>query len=125
MIIDDDASTTHIIKSMLEDNPLLMLKFRVFTDATLARREFEVHTPDLVITDINMPNVDGYELISYFKKISNTPILAITYSPWGIGNTNLALTLAQELGADYTLCKSNLAKDISPIVTRILLPEPP
>ena len=34
--------------------------------------------PDLVITDILMPQIDGYELCSLIRQISGTPIMVVT-----------------------------------------------
>lgn len=34
--------------------------------------------PDLVITDILMPQIDGYEMCSLIRQISGTPIMVVT-----------------------------------------------
>ena len=41
----------------------------------------EQHTPDLILMDINLPQVDGYTLAGQLrqqKKLANTPIVALT-----------------------------------------------
>ena len=41
----------------------------------------EVHLPDLILLDINMPGMDGYQVLDELKKITaldNTPIIAVT-----------------------------------------------
>ncbi|MBL4667161.1 MAG: response regulator [Sneathiella sp.] len=50
-------------------------------DGLLALDTLDSHTVDLVITDINMPNMDGIDLVKALRKIptySSTPILVLT-----------------------------------------------
>lgn len=85
----DDATTTILY---VEDNPdnrllvqrILMVEgYRVIQAETAARaREIlRTETPDLILMDINMPDIDGYSLTAEFKQLpslKHTPIIALT-----------------------------------------------
>ncbi len=76
----------------VEDNPenrllvrriLLAEDFEVIeaNDAYQAMKVIETNTPDLILMDINLPEVDGYTLTARLKenpKLSQVPIIALT-----------------------------------------------
>jgi two-component system, cell cycle response regulator DivK len=88
----DDFSENSATILYVEDNPenrLLVrriLQAEGFTvmeaaDATAALGLVKNQTPDLILMDINMPDVDGYTLTSRLKalpNIFNVPIIALT-----------------------------------------------
>ncbi len=76
----------------IEDNPdNRMLVHRVLTaegytlieapDGAAGLRAVEENTPDLILVDINLPDVDGYEITSRIRmipKLAHIPIVAMT-----------------------------------------------
>jgi len=76
----------------VEDDEMVCLSIgrilaRQFPDTTVYTAEngliglelFKVHTPEIVITDINMPVMDGIEMASRIKSISNeTKLIVLT-----------------------------------------------
>jgi CheY-like chemotaxis protein len=54
--------------------------FRVLEagDGQQALKEFAIHQVDLIVTDIVMPRMDGFELATEVRKRSKTPILFTT-----------------------------------------------
>jgi len=78
LIVDDSATMRNMIKAVVVD-----MGFEVTTaqDGEKAFRSAQAQTFDIVITDINMPNMDGIELIRVLRETENmkyTPILVIT-----------------------------------------------
>jgi two-component system, chemotaxis family, chemotaxis protein CheY len=77
LIVDDVASIRNIVSSMLEKHG-----HRVFTAAN-GEQALDIANNkklNLVITDVNMPGMDGITLISQFKLISHfksTPIVVL------------------------------------------------
>ena len=71
LIVDDDESVRFILQTALEK----MLKFAVSTaeDGIAGINAMQNREIDLVITDLNMPRMDGFELIreirSHFPKV--------------------------------------------------------
>ena len=63
LAIDDDEPTLNIINEVLKANfDILTVK-----KSSLARTAFDYYQPDLVIVDIMMPEVGGFEVIKYIK----------------------------------------------------------
>lgn len=79
LVVDDSSTTRSLITSMLED----IGGIDVFEASSgfealkiLPRRPF-----DLVVTDINMPDINGFELVSFVKnneKYKNIPVIFIS-----------------------------------------------
>ncbi|MDQ6964258.1 MAG: chemotaxis protein CheW, partial [Mariprofundales bacterium] len=62
------------------------LNFEIWqaADGAEAVRILEERTPDLILTDIEMPHMDGYELATWVKEhahLANIPIVALTATP--------------------------------------------
>jgi DNA-binding response OmpR family regulator len=74
LLIDDEPDITFTIKDILEDNG-----FQVdsFNDPILALNSYKSNFYDLVILDIKMPNMDGFEL--YTKMREKDPKVKICF----------------------------------------------
>jgi CheY-like chemotaxis protein len=80
---------------------------------------FERHRPDLVISDILMPNKEGIETIRELRRIAPAvKILAISGSG-GLGGPSY-LAAARELGADEVLAKPVRAVEFYAVLNRLL-----
>ncbi len=97
--------------------PLNIRRFHIVEDAKNNIVSFQ---PDLIITDIEMPNINGYELIEFIRKISNIPIIAVSGSSFGDNNTETVLHVASLVGANFTLTKNNIQNKLPELVTSIL-----
>ncbi|MEH2327265.1 MAG: response regulator [Nostoc sp.] len=76
--IDDSPTVLNTIKSYLDEQ---IFSFVGVTDSLKALMQI-VHTkPDIILLDISMPNLDGYELYSLLRKHSNfknTPVIMVS-----------------------------------------------
>lgn len=78
LIVDDSRTVRESLKFFLTEAGYEVLEG---SDGQDALNVIEGQTCDLVITDVNMPNMDGLTLISELKKIKEfkfTPILVLT-----------------------------------------------
>jgi serine phosphatase RsbU (regulator of sigma subunit) len=76
LVIDDDLGVRQSIVAYLEDSG-----FHVYSapDATIGLDLFEQFIPDLVITDLRMPGVDGLSLLKTINKLhSELPVIVIS-----------------------------------------------
>ena len=68
LIIDDEPDVTLLFKIVLEQNGF---KVDSFNDPLAALSNFKPDSYDLVILDIKMPNIDGFELYRRIMKMDN------------------------------------------------------
>jgi CheY-like chemotaxis protein len=99
LVVDDSDDTREMMAKLLE-----LEAFTVVTaeDGRAGLSAAEVERPDLIITDINMPNLNGIEMIKLLRnrsEFSDIPIMAIT----AYGNGVAAEAL--EAGADRASTK--------------------
>lgn len=76
---------------------------------------FKAFMPDIIITDINMPNKTGFETISEIRA-ENSEIKIIAISGGGYTELIDNLEEAKRLGADRVLKKPFLPSDIKEVV---------
>jgi len=92
LVIDDDA----LLVRLIEHN-LSQLKVEVFKAYSGYEGISLVHTrqPDLVILDIVLPDIDGWEVLQRIRQISTVPILMLT-----VKEHEEDIVLALDHGAD-------------------------
>ena len=76
LVVDDEASIRRILETRLK-----MVGYEVITaaDGEEALEAFQKHNPDLIILDVMMPKMDGYEMVAALRQMhTNIPILLIT-----------------------------------------------
>lgn len=75
LIAEDNDSNYLLFKSILQKDYQLLHAW----DGAEAVELFKKHAPNIILMDINMPNMDGYEATHEIRKLSEkTPIIAIT-----------------------------------------------
>jgi CheY-like chemotaxis protein len=98
LLVDDEPSVRQAVSRVLE---LAGHQVTVADDGTTALREIRQNPPDLLLTDLHMPGLDGFKLLEAVRKLS-APMKIIVFS--GYGGSHL-LDLARMLGAQGTLEK--------------------
>ncbi len=75
LVVDDDPELRKLVEAILKS-----LEFTVYLASSGEdglKQAYMVH-PDLVILDVNMPGMDGYEVCSRLREFSSFPILMLT-----------------------------------------------
>lgn len=75
LIVEDEISISDLIKIELEYRGY---KVEAVNDGNLAADMIEKNSYDLILLDVMIPNIDGYELLSYIKQTKNTPTIFLT-----------------------------------------------
>jgi len=84
LVVDNDEPVRATIKSLLEDTELYSVQ--TAQDGEAAISLLKQHTFDLLITDYNMPKMDGYELFKSCKNInSKLPVIFVTGNSFNKG----------------------------------------
>lgn len=77
MVVDDVTDNRELIVSHFASTALEVL---TASNGEEALEVFQKEMPDLILMDIRMPRMDGYEAASRIKSISDVPIIALTAS---------------------------------------------
>lgn len=113
-IVDDSATMVMSVKSALE-----IAGFKVETAADGEQAMSKISKglkPDLMITDINMPKMDGIELIRNARKVLRfTPILTLTTE-----SQQAKRDEAKRLGATGWLVKPVSSADLVKVIKQVL-----
>jgi DNA-binding response OmpR family regulator len=112
LVIDDDVNICELIRLYLEKDGYEVKSVYSGDKAVLAFSEF---TPNLVILDIMLPGIDGWQVCRELRKISNIPIIMLTAK----GET-FDKVLGLELGADDYVVKPFEPKELVARVKAVL-----
>lgn len=120
LLIDDDEKLATLLQKYLAKFDMLLLSASHPTDGL---SQFQASRPNLVILDVMMPEMDGFEVCRRLRKISNTPIIMLTAR----GDVNDRV-VGLALGADDYLPKPfeprELVARIMSILQRVSTDEP-
>jgi chemosensory pili system protein ChpA (sensor histidine kinase/response regulator) len=78
MVVDDSITVRRVMEKFLERNGLRVITARDGLDAISVMQEAK---PDIILLDIEMPNMDGYEFATHVRnddRVSDVPIIMIT-----------------------------------------------
>lgn len=104
LICDDDRNICELLRLYLEKEGYALA---IANDGEEALAKFASETPDLVLLDIMMPKLDGWQVCREIRKKSNCPIIMITAK----GET-FDKVLGLELGSDDYVVKPFDPKEI-------------
>ena len=104
MVVDDDPNIVELVTLyLLKENYEVV----TYTSSQEAFDHFKKDAPSLVLLDVMMPGMDGYQFLSETRKFSNIPVIMITAK----GET-FDKVLGLELGADDYLVKPFDTKEL-------------
>lgn len=101
LIIDDEQPVQKMLKRLLEKNDYTVIQA---DNGNEGIKKFKRHTPDLVITDLIMPEKEGLETIRELKGIK-PEVKIIAISGGGLNDPKMYLDLASKFGAANTFSK--------------------
>lgn len=114
LIVDDSATDRRLAGGLLESIEGINLEYAV--DGSDALIKMELHVPDLVVTDLDMPSINGLELVEVVRKAYPLiPIILMTAR----GSEDIAVK-ALQAGASSYVPKRALNLQLSSTVCRVL-----
>ncbi len=114
LIVDDEPVILQILKAVFDDEPVRVTCVGTGRDA---QRVLEEQQCDLLITDKNLPDVNGLELLQHAKRINPfTEVIIIT----GYASLETALSAMEHDAFDYVVKPLNNVFDIRKKVRRAL-----
>jgi DNA-binding NtrC family response regulator len=116
-VIDDDPQFCEIVQTFLEGEGY---EVRVTSAAREALGHLQDHTPDVVLLDLRMPEINGLELLPRIKELTHgAHIVVVT----GLNDYRVA-DLLYENGADEFVTKPIRLPALSRIIARLLSQRP-
>ncbi len=97
LVVDDEPQITRVVRSALISNGYAV---EVAIDGISALEKLAEWTPDMVITDLSMPRMDGIALCSEIRSRSNLPVLVLS-----VRNQEESKVKALDAGADDYVTK--------------------
>ncbi|MGX6980191.1 response regulator transcription factor [Vagococcus elongatus] len=113
LIVDDDLEILNIIKSIFENDGYS--KVKAMSSAKKALETIYEKIPDMIILDVMMPEMDGFEFLQEVRSLTKVPVLMLTAK--GEAEDKFS---GFELGADDYLVKPFLPKELLFRVSAIL-----
>lgn len=112
LIVDDDENIAELISLYMTKE---CFETRIVYDGESAIREFDVFTPDLILLDLMLPGIDGYQVCREIRQKSQTPIIMLSAK-----GEVFDKVLGLELGADDYLEKPFDTKELVARVKAVL-----
>jgi len=107
LVVDDDVTLLESVSDLLRTSGYNLL---MASNGAQALRVLQHHTPDLIVSDIAMPEMDGYQL---FEAVHNNPAwLAIPFIFLSARGEQKDIRLGYGLGADYYVTKPFESEDL-------------
>ena len=113
LVIDDDPATGDLIKRSFADKGFKVISTTYPEEGLTLAKE---HHPNIIILDVMMPKVDGWELLSQFKhdpELSTIPVIMSTF----VDDKNMGFTL----GASDYLVKPVSSEKIKLVLDKYLV----
>lgn len=120
LVVDDEPQITRVLRTSLSSQGY---DIRVANDGETALEILKDWTPDLVITDLAMPNMDGLELCRRLRSKSQLPVIVLS-----VRGEERTKVQALDAGADDYVTKpfgmNELLARVRANLRRIPTPEP-
>jgi chemosensory pili system protein ChpA (sensor histidine kinase/response regulator) len=117
MVVDDSITVRRVTERLLERNGMRVLTAKDGVDAVSLLQD---HLPDIMLLDIEMPRMDGYEVATHVRndpRLRHIPIVMIT-SRVGDKHRNRAMVL----GVDHYLGKPYQESDLLGAISNLVRP---
>jgi chemosensory pili system protein ChpA (sensor histidine kinase/response regulator) len=115
MVVDDSITVRRVMERFLERNGLRVVTAKDGLDGISVLQEAK---PDIILLDIEMPNMDGYEFATHVRndsRVADVPIIMITSR---VGDKHRARAI--EIGVNDYLGKPYQDSQLLEAITRLL-----
>lgn len=112
LIVDDDVNIAELISLYLTKE---CFDTMIVNDGEAAIRQFAAYQPNLVLLDLMLPGIDGYEVCREIRKTSSAPIIMLSAK-----GEIFDKVLGLELGADDYIIKPFDSKELVARVRAVL-----
>lgn len=112
LIVDDDKNISELIRLCLEKEGY---ETKMAHDGVEALEVFKSYNPNIVLLDIMMPKLDGFQVLREIRKTKGTPVIMLTAK-----SDTFDTVLGLELGADDYITKPFESKELLARIKAVL-----
>lgn len=112
LVVEDEAQITRTLRLYLEQAGYQVV---IISDGAQAMPAFRHEKPDLVILDLHLPHVDGWEVCRQIRRETDTPIIMLTAR-----SEESDKLIGLELGADDYVTKPFSPREVTARVRVVL-----
>jgi len=112
LLVDDEPKVCELIKAYLVKDGYDVI---IAADGKAAIEQVQRHKPDLILLDLNLPELDGLEVCRTIRKQSNVPIIMLTAR-----DEEVDKIVGLEMGADDYVTKPFSPRELAARVSAVL-----
>jgi DNA-binding response OmpR family regulator len=112
LVVDDEPRIRDYVRMNLELERYRVLEARNGIEALEQLRE---HLPDLVVLDVMMPEMDGFETLRHIREVSTIPVIILT-----VRQTEQDKIHGLDLGADDYIAKTASPRELNSRIRALL-----
>jgi chemotaxis family two-component system response regulator Rcp1 len=124
LLVEDSSADAYLLTEMISKRPSApdihwVMDGHDALDYVFQRKEYEhVARPDVIVLDLNMPRINGFEFLKELKKnppLADIPVVILTTSRDPLDHTQ-----CKALGADMCLSKPHGLRDYDDLIQRLI-----
>ncbi|MGN6576895.1 MAG: response regulator [Nocardioides sp.] len=112
LLVEDDARVRRVLAMALRDEGYRISEAEAGQDALAG---FAESAPDVVVLDLMLPDVDGFEVCRRLRRVSDVPVIVVS----ALGDSH-DIVAGLEAGADDYMTKPVVAKELSARIRAML-----
>ncbi len=112
LIVEDDITIRQGLKFYLEQENFNVMSVEFASDAIKTISNNHI---DLILLDVNLPDMDGFELFKEIKKIKDIPIIFLTAN-----DLEVSIVRGLDMGADDYITKPFKARELVSRIKNVL-----
>lgn len=124
LLVEDSSADAYLFRDVISRNGFApdihwVVDGHYALDYIFQRRQYQhVHRPDMIVLDLNLPRISGYEVLKELKNsrdFSDIPIAILTTS-----RDPLDRSQCQKLGADVCFSKPHALKQYESMIDQLI-----
>jgi len=115
LLVEDNDAHVELIQRAIEDDDF-NIDLKICKSISQAKQVIELNKPNLVITDLNLPDGKGTELISFSQGYYDYPVVLMT----SFGDENIAVEAIKSGALDYFVKTPEVFSSMPKLIKRVL-----
>ena len=112
LVVDDEPMVREVVCTYLAKDGFVTHQA---ADGVAALEGADLHTPDLIVLDVMLPELDGYSVLARLREKTDVPVILLTAR-----STETDRLLGLELGADDYIVKPFSPREVAARVRAVL-----